>query len=102
PVSTLTHAAGVGYEYSRHGYRFGAAVSAYVRHTWTAWGPPDDLRSDGKTYRRYSVAGGKDFLFGPFQSVHVGGAWYGGAHLDRFSLYQFGLFSELRMHGVPG
>jgi hypothetical protein len=102
PASTSTHGIGVGYQYSRHGYRFGAAVSAYARQTWTAWGPPDDLRSDGKTYRRYSVAGGKDFLFGPFQSVHVGAAWYGGAHLDRFSLYQFGLFSELRMHGVPG
>ena len=101
PASTSTHGIGLGYQYSRHGYRFGATTSAYARQTWTAWGPPDDLRSGGKTYRRYSVAGGKDLLFGPFQSVHVGAAWYGGANLDRFSLYQFGLFSDLRMHGVP-
>jgi hypothetical protein len=101
PSHTSTHGVGVGYEYSRHGYRFGAAASAYVRQAWTAWGPADDLRSDGKTYRRYSVGGGKDFLFGPFQSVHVGAGWHGGAHLDRFSVYQFGLFNELRMHGVP-
>ena len=25
------------------------------------------------------ISGAKDFLFGPFQSVHVGAAWYGGA-----------------------
>jgi hypothetical protein len=102
PNSTATHSAGVGYEYSRRGYRFGAAASAYVRQSWTAWGSPDNLQAGGKTYRRYSVGGGKDFLFGPFQSVHVGASWYGGANLDRFSLYQFGLFSDLRMHGVPG
>jgi len=43
----------------------------------------------------------KDFLFGPFQSIHAGAAWYGGRRLDRFSMYQFGLFDEWRMHGVP-
>jgi hypothetical protein len=101
PPDTATHGVGVGYEYSRHGYRFGAATSAYVRQTWTAWGPAGDLQSGGRTYRRYSIAGGKDFLFGPFQSVHVGAGWHSGAGLDRFSVYQFGLFNELRMHGVP-
>ena len=60
-----------------------------------------DLQSAGKTYRRHSISGAKDFFFGPFQSVHVGAAWYGGNGLDRFSMYQFGLFDEVRMHGVP-
>ena len=58
-------------------------------------------QADGQTYRRHSIGAAKDFLFGPFQSVHVGAGWYGGARLDRFSMYQFGLFDELRMHGVP-
>ena len=101
PPDTATHGVGAGYEYSRHGYRFGASASAYVRQDWTGWGPSGDLQSDGRTYRRYSIAGGKDFLFGPFQSVHVGAGWHGGSGLDRFSVYQFGLFNDLRMHGVP-
>jgi hypothetical protein len=101
PARTSTHGVGVGYEYSRHGYRFGASAAAFARQTWTAWGPAGDLSSDGRTYTRYSVGGGKDFLFGPFQSMHVGAGWYGGMQLDRFSVYQFGLFNELRMHGVP-
>ena len=60
-----------------------------------------DFAPENRTYRRYSLQLDKDFLFGPFQSVHTGAAWYGGRRLDRFSMYQFGLFDEWRMHGVP-
>ena len=101
PSNTATHGASVGYEYSRHGYRIGATLSGYARQSWTAWGPAGDVQSGGKTYRRHAISGAKDLLFGPFQSVHVGAAWYGGSGLDRFSMYQFGLFDEVRMHGVP-
>ncbi|HET9360905.1 MAG TPA: hypothetical protein VFO58_14235 [Vicinamibacterales bacterium] len=101
PSSTVSHGASVAYEFSRHGYRVGAGASTFLRTSWEAWGRPGDYEPGQRTYQRYSVAGGKDFLFGPFQSVHVGAGWYGGAQLDRFSSYQFGLFSEPRMHGVP-
>jgi hypothetical protein len=101
PAGTATHGAIAGYEYSRHGYRIGASFSAFVRANWKSWGRPGDFVPDAKTYRRHSISAAKDFLFAPFQSVHVGGAWYGGARLDRFSMYQFGLFDEVRMHGVP-
>jgi hypothetical protein len=101
PGSTSTHGVGAGYEFSRHGYRFGAQVSVFGRQAWKPWGAADDLQDDGRTYRRYSVSGGKDFLLGPFQTVHVSAGLYGGARLDRFSAYQFGLFNALRMHGVP-
>jgi len=101
PSRTSTHGATVGYEYSRHGYRIGGSVSKLSRTSWRNWGREGDFNADDKTYRRYSVNATKDFLFGPFQTAHVAGAWYGGARLDRFSMYQFGLFDEVRMHGVP-
>jgi hypothetical protein len=101
PRKTVTHGVSVGYEFNRQGYRVGASAATFLRTAWESWGRPGDFEPGEDTYRRYSIGGGKDFLFGPFQSVHVGAGWYGGARLDRFSSYQFGLFDELRMHGVP-
>jgi hypothetical protein len=37
----------------------------------------------------------------PFQKVHLNAAYFGGRRLDRFSRYQFGLFDDTRIHGVP-
>ena len=31
----------------------------------------------------------------------MNGAWFGGQRLDRFSKYQFGMFDDTRIHGVP-
>jgi hypothetical protein len=101
PSSTATHGGSIGYEFSRRGYRIGGSASAFKRSSWKEWGPAAAPVSPQSTYRRYSMSAAKDFLLGPFQSAHAGMAWYGGANLDRFSMYQFGLFDELRMHGVP-
>ncbi len=101
PSSTATHGATLAYEFSRHGYKVAATASAFARTSWKEWGRPGDYAPEAKSYRRYSIGGSKDVLFGPFQSIHAGVAWYGGARLDRFSQYQFGLFDEVRMHGVP-
>ena len=101
PSNTATHGLTLGYEYSRHGYRLGGSAGFFRRSSWAPWGGAGDFSPDQQTYRRHSLGAAKDFLFGPFQSVHIGAAWYGGARLDRFSMYQFGLFDEVRMHGVP-
>jgi hypothetical protein len=101
PSNTPTHGVSMTYEYSRHGYRAVGSASLFGRTSWRSWGGEDDFWPDQKTYRRHSISLAKDFLFGPFQSVNVSAAWYGGKRLDRFSMYQFGLFDELRMHGVP-
>ena len=37
-----------------------------------------------------------------FQKIHLNGAWFGGRDLDRFAKYQFGMFDDTRIHGVPG
>jgi hypothetical protein len=101
PKSTTTNGIGAGYEYSRDGYQLSASAATFVRGRWAAWGPAGDEAPSQRTYRRESVGVAKDLLFGPFQSAHVSAAWYGGARMDRFSMYQFGLFDELHMHGVP-
>jgi hypothetical protein len=101
PPRIVTHGVGAGYEFSRRGYRLSAAASFFSRSTWRAWGRPGDFTAENRNYHRYQVKADKSFLFGPFQSFHAGGAWYGGRRLDRFSMYQFGLFDEWRMHGVP-
>jgi hypothetical protein len=101
PVRTTTHGVSVRYEYSRHGYRASATAGAFKRESWEPWGRPGDFRPEEKTYRRYAVNAAKDVLLRPFQSIQIGAAWYGGSRLDRFSMYQFGLFDEVRMHGVP-
>ncbi|MEO8071064.1 MAG: sigma-E factor regulatory protein RseB domain-containing protein, partial [Acidobacteriota bacterium] len=101
PVSTSTYGVSIGYEFKRHGYSIGTTASTFRRASWEPWGRAGDFDPAAKTYARYSVGVSKDVLLGPFQSVHIGGAWYDGRRLDRFSMYQFGLFDELRMHGVP-
>ena len=43
----------------------------------------------------------KDFTFATFHTIHLNGTYFGGQRLDRFSMYEFGLFDATRMHGVP-
>ena len=38
---------------------------------------------------------------GPFQKFYVNASWFGGRDLDRFVQYQFGMFDDTRIHGVP-
>jgi hypothetical protein len=37
----------------------------------------------------------------PFQKLHFNGAWLSSSHVDRFGKYQFGMFDDTRIHGVP-
>ena len=101
PSSTATHGVGLAYELRRAGYSLLANGTVHRRASWRPWGEPGALVAGGQTYRKYTVRAAKDFLIGAFQKVHVNGQWFGGRHLDRFSMYQFGLFDETRMHGVP-
>ncbi|MEO8483483.1 MAG: hypothetical protein ABI634_14820 [Acidobacteriota bacterium] len=101
PRNTLTHGIGAGYEYKRRGYLVNVTGGAYHRTSSAPWGEPDALVAPRPDYRRYAATVAKDFFITTFQTLHVGAGWYGGRNLDRFSMYQFGLFDEVRMHGVP-
>jgi hypothetical protein len=101
PPSTATHGEGVGYEYRRQGYSLIGNVAAYQRATWKSWGSGDGFHSDDRTFTKYDLGLSKDFIFSTFHTIHLNGTYFGGQRLDRFSMYEFGLFDATRMHGVP-
>ncbi len=101
PTSTVTNGLGLLYEYRRRGYSVTANGTWARRMSWRPWGDPDALVQTPAAYVKYQVSATKVFYLGPFSKVIVNGAWFGGDRLDRFSQYQFGLFDDTRIHGVP-
>lgn len=101
PKSTTTHGIGLAYEYRRRGYTISTNGTWYGRARWAPWGPAGAEQATDRTYEKYSLNVSKDWFVGLFQKIHVNGAYFGGRGLDRFSQYQFGLFDDTRIHGVP-
>ncbi|HLA78834.1 MAG TPA: sigma-E factor regulatory protein RseB domain-containing protein [Vicinamibacteria bacterium] len=102
PESTATHGFGLAYEWRRAGYSLTSSGYAYRRGSWSAWGDgTTDFDPDTRNYEKYAASLSKDFFFQAVHKIHLNAAYFGGRHLDRFSTYQFGLFDENRMHGVP-
>ena len=101
PSDTATNGEGAGYEFRRRGYSATANVAAYQRTKWTSWGTGADFDADARTYTKYDIGLSKDFVFKTFHTIHLNATYFGGRRLDRFSMYQFGLFDATRMHGVP-
>ena len=101
PSSTITNGLGGAYEYRRGGYSAVANGAWYARGRWKPWGTPGSLEEPERTYTRVSANLSRDFYISPIQKIHLNGAWFGGSRLDRFSRYQFGLFDDTRIHGVP-
>jgi hypothetical protein len=101
PTSTVTNGLGLLYEYRRNGYALTANGTWARRLSWRPWGDPDALVQTPASYVKYQASATKVFYLGSFSKVIVNGAWFSGERLDRFSQYQFGLFDDTRIHGVP-
>jgi hypothetical protein len=101
PSTTVTNGLGLLYEFRRGGYSLTANGVYYRRAAWRPWGEPRALAATPPAYVKYQAAATKVFYLGPFSKVVINGAWFGGHDLDRFSQYQFGLFDDTRIHGVP-
>jgi hypothetical protein len=102
PTNTVTNGGGLGYEFKRWGYSLQASSFFYHRGSWQSWGYGDEYHPSDQSYRHDSVSLAKDFFWaGGTQKIHANLAYFGGAHLDRFSAYQSGMFDENRLHGVP-
>ena len=43
----------------------------------------------------------KEFYLSLLTKARINAAYFGGRDLDRFSTYQFGLFDDTKIHGVP-
>ena len=99
PASTVTNGLGGGWEYRRGGYSLVLNGTWFGRAGWRDWGLTPDPAS-ASTYLKYSASISRDFYFG-FHKIHLNGAWFGGKDLDRFAKYQFGMFDDTRIHGVP-
>lgn len=93
PASTVTNGIGGAWEFRRSGYSIVANGAWFRRGTW---------KDSERTYAKYGASLSRDFYFKVFQKVHLNGSWFGGNDLDRFAKYQFGLFDDTRIHGVPG
>jgi hypothetical protein len=107
PASTLTNGIGGSFEYQRGGYGVTINGTWFARDHWTDWGlgPPTAATAAAaarsRTYMKYTATVSRTFMLGPFQKLHVDGAWFDGRDLDRFVKYQFGMFDATRIHGVP-
>jgi hypothetical protein len=107
PRSTVTTGIGGAWEFKKSGYSFLANGASFRRLGWADWGtdpvegsPFAGLSAD-REYEKYSASISRDFYFNVFHKIHLNGAWFGGRNLDRFVKYQFGLFDDTKIHGVP-
>ena len=81
--------------------------ASFRRLGWADWGahPAEGSAFSGlsadREYEKYSASVSRDFYYKVFHKVHLNGAWFGGRNLDRFVKYQFGLFDDTKIHGVP-
>jgi hypothetical protein len=101
PVDTVTNGFGLGYEYRRGGYSLVLGGALYRRGSWRSWGTGEEYDPDQRSYQKYSASLSKDVFFKAIHKVHLNAAYFGGHHLDRFSKYQFGMFDENKIRGVP-
>ena len=98
PSSTVTNGIGGAWEYRRGGYSFVSNGAWFMRANWKAWGGGT---TSSRTYAKYNAGLSRDFYLNPFQKLHLNASWFGGRDLDRFNKYQFGIFDDTRIHGVP-
>ena len=101
PRSTVTDGVGLGWEYRRAGYSFVTNGTWYRRRQWDAWGPAGRVAETPRTYTKYSASIAKEVYLSLLTKARINAAYFGGRDLDRFSTYQFGLFDDTRIHGVP-
>ena len=101
PASTVTNGFGGGWEYRRGGYSVVRERHVVLESSGGATGASSRIRRRARRYVKYSASISRDFYFNVFHKVHLNGAWFGGRDLDRFAKYQFGMFDDTRIHGVP-
>jgi hypothetical protein len=102
PASTITNGLGAVWDYRRGGYSVALNGTWFGRVGWRDWGLPGEGDAEASSsYVKYGASVSRDFYFKVFHKIHLNAAWFGGRDLDRFAKYQFGMFDDTRIHGVP-
>jgi hypothetical protein len=101
PSDHLAHAFSLTGRYNRAGYRFRLEGSYHLRGEWDAWGfaANPDYSADRDQYTKWNVGLGKTWHLPHFLKFGAEVEYVGGTDLDRFSKYDFGFFSSVRVHG---
>ena len=98
PSSTVTNGIGGAWEYRRGGYSVVSNAAWFWRASWRPWGTG---AVTSPRFLKYTAALSRDFYLDAFQKLHFNGSWFGSRDTDRFGKYQFGMFDDTRIHGVP-
>lgn len=87
--------------YSRKGYRFRAGGGTTYRDEWEAWGFEDnpDFDPDKDVFSTWGFGLAKTWHLPNFFKFGAEIEYVDGDNLDRFSKYQFGPFSDIRVRG---
>ncbi len=101
PRDHFNHGFTLAARYNRAGYRFRLRGSHNIRSEWEEWGLPgnDDFDPESDTYQRWSASLGKTWHLPNFLKFGVELEYLDGRRLDRFSKYEFGLFSDVTVRG---
>ena len=101
PTDHLQHSFTLTPRYNRNGYRLSAFGRHVVRSEWEPWGLPGSVGFDPEheSFSQWGAALAKVWHLPKFQKIGAEIEYAGGENLDRFSKYQFGFFSDIRVHG---
>ncbi|MEM1250353.1 MAG: hypothetical protein AAGK22_28555, partial [Acidobacteriota bacterium] len=101
PEDHLSHTFGLLARYDRKGYRFRLGGSHSIRSDWEPWGFADnpDFDPEKDEFQLWGAGINKIWHLPKFTKIGAEIEYVGGDNLDRFSKYQFGFFSDIRVHG---
>jgi len=101
PSDHLSHGLTLTGRYNRAGYRFRLEGSRHLRGEWEPWGfaGNPDYEADKDEFTRWNVGLGKTWHLPKFLKFGAEVEYVDGSNLDRFSKYEFGVFSDVRVHG---
>ncbi len=101
PSDHLKHGFSVTGRYNRNGYRLRLGGTYNLRGQWDPWGLPGNTEfdPDSDTYLRWGAGVGKTWHLPNFLKFGAEIEYLDGSRLDRFSKYEFGVFSDVQIHG---
>ncbi len=101
PSDHLTHRLSLAGRYNRKGYRLRLGGAYHLRGEWAPWGFPGnpEYERDDDRYTTWRASVGKTWHLPKFLKFGAELEYVDGSNLDRFSKYEFGFFSSVRVHG---